>query len=191
MRTYVALLRGINVGKKRIKMADLIVIFESLGLTAVQTYIQSGNVIFNSELDEATLTELISKKISAHYGFDVPVILRSSSEFQKVLLNCPFSKDEIENAIALGAVGSYEAAYVSFLPHEITEQDFSNLTKYIEKDNLCAFYGREVYLLLSESIRTAKVAINLKRLGTEGTVRNFNTIKKIGEMLENIEEYDI
>ncbi len=188
METYVALLRGINVGKKRIKMADLVMIFESLGLTAVQTYIQSGNVIFNSELDEETLTELLSCRISLHYGFDVPVILRSSDQFRNALSNCPFTKDEIDNAIALGAVGRYEAVYVSFLPNEITEQDFSKLTKYIEKDNQCAFYGREVYLLLSESIRTAKVAINLKRIGAEGTIRNFNTIKKIGDMLENIEE---
>ncbi len=185
METYIALLRGINIGKKRVKMLDLVRIFESLGLKEVQTYIQSGNIIFNSELDEGTLVECLTDKIKAHYGFDVPVMLRTGEQFRKILVNCPFTKAEIEHATKLGITGEYEAAYVSFLPSEITEQEFSSLTKYIEKGNQCTYNKREVYLLLTESIRTAKVAIHLKRLGVEGTIRNFNTINKLMEILDN------
>lgn len=73
---YIALLRGINVGgKNMIKMADLKRTFEALGLGRVQTYIQSGNVLFDSDEEEKTLRDRIEREIEAVFGFSVSVIL--------------------------------------------------------------------------------------------------------------------
>lgn len=91
MTIFVALLRGINVGgHKRIKMADLKTMLESLGLNRVQTYIQSGNAVFESKEDEGSLSQRIEQEIQAVFGFDVPVILRTSQELATLIRNCPF-----------------------------------------------------------------------------------------------------
>ncbi|MEM5621630.1 DUF1697 domain-containing protein [Bacillus thuringiensis] len=77
MAIYIALLRGINVGgHKVIKMADLKRVFESIGLKQVKTYIQSGNIVFESEEDIKFLKERIQSEIKNVFGFDVPAALR-------------------------------------------------------------------------------------------------------------------
>ncbi|NNC48920.1 MAG: DUF1697 domain-containing protein [Flaviramulus sp.] len=94
MKTYIALLRGINVsGQKKILMAELREILSKSGLINVQTYIQSGNVIFESRESDTQKIELsIHKSIKTHFGFDVPVLVLSSKEFQKIFDDCPFSE---------------------------------------------------------------------------------------------------
>ena len=81
---YIALLRGINVGgQKRIKMIDLKIAFESLNFKNVKTYIQSGNVIFDSDsTDTIKLTNQIEKKISETFGFLVKTIIRTDEELR-------------------------------------------------------------------------------------------------------------
>lgn len=76
--TYVALLRGINVGgKNRVDMKQLKAVFEEEGMTSVRTYINSGNVIFGStERSKARLTEVLERAIARRLGFHVPVLLR-------------------------------------------------------------------------------------------------------------------
>ncbi|MGK7371429.1 MAG: DUF1697 domain-containing protein, partial [Candidatus Halalkalibacterium sp. M3_1C_030] len=78
MTRYIALLRGINVGgHRKIKMDDLKVMLDLAGLENISTYIQSGNVIFDTEInDRAKLSELISEQIKDTFGYDVPVIIR-------------------------------------------------------------------------------------------------------------------
>ena len=77
MKKFIALLRGINVsGQKKIKMSDLKLLFEDLGFQNVETYIQSGNVIFSSkEKSIKKLESKISSGIKSKYGFDVPVLV--------------------------------------------------------------------------------------------------------------------
>ncbi|HHD79080.1 MAG TPA: DUF1697 domain-containing protein, partial [Epsilonproteobacteria bacterium] len=82
MMRYISLLRGINVsGKKKIIMKDLKALYESLDFKDVITYIQSGNVIFESDEQESILIEKIEEAIEEHYGFDVPVQIRTISHF--------------------------------------------------------------------------------------------------------------
>jgi uncharacterized protein (DUF1697 family) len=81
MRTYIALLRGINVGRyKKVLMADLRALFESLGFKDVKTYIQSGNVVFKT-IEETNLARKIAEAIEAKYDFIVPVLVKNESEF--------------------------------------------------------------------------------------------------------------
>lgn len=85
MYNYISLLRGINVsGQKKISMPDLKALYESLDLKNVKTYIQSGNVVFQSENSNTIiLAEQIEKKILEKYQFDVPVIIRTPEEVKK------------------------------------------------------------------------------------------------------------
>ncbi len=89
--TYIALLRGINVsGHKSIKMVDLVKLFESLSFRNVKTYVQSGNVIFESpSVDTSTIAGKIEKKIKQTHGFSVDIIIRTSDEFEKLISRNP------------------------------------------------------------------------------------------------------
>ena len=93
MPTYISLLRGINVGgNNKIKMAELKTMYESLDFQNVETYIQSGNVIFDSKRkDRRTLKEAISEAIKTTFGFDVEVLLRNKEDFDWLLQNNPFA----------------------------------------------------------------------------------------------------
>src|SRR5918998_6339265 len=77
-KTYVALLRGINLGaRNKVSMSDLRALFESLGTEDVETYVQSGNVVFRSDDDPAMLTDAIQKRISSDLGLSVTVLVRT------------------------------------------------------------------------------------------------------------------
>lgn len=98
MKTYISMLRGINVsGKNRISMAALKAIYEELGLKNVVTYVQSGNVVFDTAGEDATeLERNIENAITRSLGFDVPVIVRDQSCFQRLLDGNPFTHQRNE-----------------------------------------------------------------------------------------------
>jgi uncharacterized protein (DUF1697 family) len=103
MNTSISMLRGINVsGKNRIMMAALKEVYLGLGFSNVVTYVQSGNVIFDSaEADAAELARTIEAAIKQSFGFDVPVILRDKSRFQQLLNNNPFTHARNEDPTKL------------------------------------------------------------------------------------------
>src|SRR4051812_42462160 len=100
MSTYVAMLRGVNVGAhNRIKMPALVQVFEDLGHTDVVTYIQSGNVVFRSRsTSEAPLLRAIEARIAADLGCDVSVLLRSRAELAAIVKANPFLKKKADTA---------------------------------------------------------------------------------------------
>ncbi|MFC2170469.1 DUF1697 domain-containing protein [Calditrichota bacterium] len=93
MSTYISMLRGINVsGQKKIKMVDLKKMYESLGFKRVVTYVQSGNVVFDSnEKDRTKIASLIEKQIVKSFGYSVPVFIRQPEDLSKIIKNTPFS----------------------------------------------------------------------------------------------------
>ena len=110
MGRYLSLLRGINVsGQKKIRMADLRGLYTSLGFTGVESYIQSGNVVFDSDLaDRVGLRRQIESAIEKQYGFSVRVILRTREELQRIIQDNPFLHDPAAPAVA------HAALYVCF-----------------------------------------------------------------------------
>ena len=98
MKKYISLLRGINVsGQKKIKMVDLKALYETLGFTDVLTYIQSGNVIFNSEIkDKFELIAKLEEAIQTRYGFYVPVQICTLNDLNDVLSNLPFKDINVD-----------------------------------------------------------------------------------------------
>lgn len=177
MAVYIALLRGINVGGKNIiRMEALKGALEELGLQNVQTYIQSGNVLFASPLEEAALVSRIEVKIKDTFGFPVPVILRTGEALKSILANCPFSSEE---AARISSVTGVESLYAAFFaqapPPELTAKLFALPA---DKDRYLLI-GRDMYLLLSQSIRESKLAATLQKAPAPPTVRNMNTLEKL------------
>src|SRR6266436_5469044 len=95
MPTYIAMLRGINVsGHKMIKMETLRLSFGALKLSNVQTYVQSGNVVFGvGNGSVAALSQEIERKILRDFGFSVPVFLRTAKELEQIIKDNPFLRE--------------------------------------------------------------------------------------------------
>lgn len=185
MTVYIALLRGINVGGKNIiKMAELKQVFESIGLYEVNTYIQSGNVLFKSGEAEEFLCDKIEREIEVAFGIPVKVILRTSTELEQIILNCPFSKDEVTEAEMLSKV---ESLYVALLKHNPLKEKIASIDVYRSESDKYRISGREVYLLFHHSIRNSKLANNLHKLNVPTTVRNWKTLSKLVDLAKNME----
>ena len=174
----VSLLRGINVsGQKKILMADLRDLFERLGFSQVATYIQSGNVVFESpESARDLLQKQIQDAIRADYGFTVPVELRSHRELTTVIAEYPFGE------IDLALEGSKIA--VTFLSEEPPAASLATLEQYVIAPDELVHRGREIYLRCPDGFGKAKLtnAILEKKLGVSATSRNWKTVLKLAEM---------
>jgi uncharacterized protein (DUF1697 family) len=177
MITFLALLRGINVGgHMRIKMADLKGLFEAIGFQGVQTYIQSGNVLFQTEApDAAALRMRIEQEIEARFGFQVPTILRTAAELEHVVAACPF---------AAGQLAEGESLYVYFLAEAPSEAGAAKLAASQSGVDEYRLIDREIYLLCRQSIRDSIFtnAFLEKRLGVPVTSRNWQVTAKLAEM---------
>jgi uncharacterized protein (DUF1697 family) len=177
MTIYIALLRGINVGgNNMIKMADLKRTLESIGLGRVQTYIQSGNVLFESIEDETQLRKKIESQIESVFGLTIPVIIRTAAELEWIVNNCPFSEETISEA---EASSEGECLYVSMLLEAPTREGLDKLHTYQNESEEYRLIGRELYLLFHNSIRNSKLANNLPKLGVHSTNRNWKTMNKL------------
>lgn len=185
MTVYISLLRGINAGGKNIiKMADLKRVFESIGLCEVKTYIQSGNVLFKSNEAEEPLRNKIEHEIEVVFGIPVKVILRTATELEQIILNCPFSEEEITEAETLSRV---ESLYVALLTDNPLEEKIECIDVYRSESDKYHIVGREVYLLFHHSIRNSKLANNLHKLSVPTTVRNWKTLSKLAELAKTME----
>ncbi len=174
----ISLLRGINVsGQKKILMADLKRLYEGLGFTQVTTYIQSGNVVFEtSDRRRKHLQNSIQSAIAAKYGFDVPVELRSRHDLQQVIANCPFAE------VDLVAEGSRVA--VAFLGDQPAASAVAKLAQHVHPPEKLVVMGREVYLHCPDGFGRTKLTNQMieKKLGTVATARNWKTVLKLCEL---------
>ncbi|WP_127137206.1 DUF1697 domain-containing protein [Flagellimonas oceanensis] len=173
--TYIALLRGINVsGQKKIKMADLRHILEDSDLKNVKTYIQSGNIVFDSDqVDKDILQEKIAATIHQHFGFDVPTLVIQKNDVEQILNANPFSEEAEENKLYYVLLKSH--------PKDDLVKQFNQLQFEHE-----GFHMTDscVYLFCKNGYGRAKLNNNLieKKLGVEATTRNHKTMSKLLEM---------
>ena len=175
MPTFISILRGINVsGQKSIKMIDLRVLYEGLGFTQVQTYIQSGNVVFEAEeLDRQKVISAIQIAISKKYGFDVPIQLRSKEEMKRIIDNLPFPGERQLNRL-----------FVTFLAEIPAHIPMDEIEKLKAADDEIAFKNREIYLYVPAGYGKSKLNNNSleRKLKVEATTRNWKTVNKLYEM---------
>lgn len=175
MKKHIALLRGINVGgHKKILMTDLKLLFESLGFTEVQTYIQSGNVVFASK-EENNLENKITEAIKTKFGFFVPILIKKASEMAKILSKCPFSEEKREKSYFILLKASPSKKDIELTTH------FSHINEefYILED--C------IYIYYREGAGKAKMGNNFfeKKLKVIATARNYRTMVKLLDMASN------
>ena len=171
MTKYIALLRAINVsGQKKIPMAELREILDKSGLQNVQTYIQSGNIIFNSSLTDKKNLELkIHEAIKSHFRFDVPVLVLKPQELKQFFDNCPFPQEKKENSYFMMLYTWANKTLVD----EISIVSYPNEAFFITDS--C------VYFYCSVSYGKAKMGNNFfeRKLKVTATARNYKTMVKL------------
>ena len=166
---YVAFLRAINVGGHAIiKMTDLKQMFESAGLQNVQTYIQSGNVIFESGEDEEALTKRIERQLEKAAEYKIHVFVRTMQEVQSIAEKAPFTPQ------------ADEIAYVTFLGKKPDRKSQQTLLSFKSEADDFAFKGRELFNLRRDREKSIFSGNFVEKiLKMPSTTRNLNTISKI------------
>ncbi|MGC6429925.1 MAG: DUF1697 domain-containing protein [Jejuia sp.] len=171
MTKYIALLRGINVsGQKKIPMAELRKILSEVGLENVQTYIQSGNVIFQSlETKKQVLTSKIQESIKACFGFEVPILVLKPEDLQQIFDSCPFPQEKKENSYFMMLYSEADDVLVE----EISKISYPN-EEFLITDSAVYFY-------CSVGYGKAKLGNNFfeRKLKVTATARNYNTMVKL------------
>jgi uncharacterized protein (DUF1697 family) len=170
---YVALLRGINLGKARqVGMPRLAELLAARGHENVRTHLRSGNVVLDSPLAEAELADDLSTAIEKEFGFAVPVVLRTGAELAAVVAGDPFATIATDPARYLVTFMGEppDAAAVDALPP-------AESGEYLIR-------GRELYLWLPDGIQKTPLASWKwdRLLGRPGTARNWNTVVRLAEL---------
>jgi uncharacterized protein (DUF1697 family) len=177
MNTFISMLRGINVsGQKKIRMAELSDLYKSLNLVDVETYVQSGNVVFNStEGDAAKLSELIEAQIEKVFGYAVPAFIRDASYFQHIIDGNPFLKEKNEDPAKL---------YVTFLYSVPSESRLSDLAIPTGEAAEFAIGDKEVFLFCPNGYGRTKLSNNFfeRKLDVPATTRNWKTVSALYKM---------
>jgi uncharacterized protein (DUF1697 family) len=176
---YLAFLRGINVGGNTlIKMDELALAFESLGLEDVKTVLASGNVLFKTaETDSIALARQIKAALESTFGFEMGVILRTGEEIQRLVSADPFKDVEVTPNTRLHVTFvSDETQSGLKVPYEPPEKVFRVLS----------IVGRDVCSVveLSPNHGTPDLMRFIeKAFGKKATTRTWNTITRIGKLL--------
>ncbi|MGZ4538895.1 MAG: DUF1697 domain-containing protein [Blastococcus sp.] len=170
---YVALLRGINVGRARqVDMPRLREVLTDRGHGAVRTHLRSGNVVLESPLREPELARELTAAIAAEFGMDVPVILRTAAELAAVLATDPF-----------GTIATDPSRYsVTFLPQAPAADLVAALPP--ADGGEYRVTGRELYLWLPGGLSNSPMGSWKwdRLLGVPGTNRNWNTVTRLAEL---------
>ena len=175
MATYVALLRGINLGShNKVAMPALRTLVEGLGYDDVSTYIQSGNVVLTTTESAAKVGSALQKAIAKEFGIDVAVVVRTRSQMKKVVDGNPYRKKAKD-------VGHLHVVYLAGKPAAAKVKALTNADW---GDDEVAVKGTEAYLHLPNGYGRAKLNNMLveKQLGVAGTARNWRTTTKLLEL---------
>ncbi len=172
MTRYVALLRAINVGGHIVKMDRLRALFGELGLTGVETFIASGNVLFEARVTAAPALEArIETHLAAALGYPVPTFLRSLAALAHIARDNPFD----------GADG--HAVYIGFLKTAPPAEAMSKLMSLESESHAFRVNGSEVYWLSRVRTSDSKISGSTfeHALGGPATFRNITTVQKLAE----------
>ena len=177
MKTYIVLLRGINVGgKNKLAMEDLVATLENAGARDVATYIQSGNAVFRSEDNDASLlSDRVRAAIEESHGFEPQVLVLGSEELERAVRSNPFPEAESDP----------KTLHLYFLGASPERPDLDGLEG-IKGDRERFVLGEDVfYLHAPDGIGRSKLAANAERLlGVPATARNWRTVRKVMDMVQ-------
>ncbi|MFD2602720.1 DUF1697 domain-containing protein [Flavobacterium suzhouense] len=182
MNRYLALLRGINVsGKNIIRMESLRTLMENNGFRSVKTYIQSGNVVFESdEKSKDKLKNNLSGLIKDEYGFDITVFIINKNELETSIDSNPFTEWREEEP------SGFKKLYVTFLSDIPTSENIEKLLQAPIGNDLIEIVDNILYFKLESKASDSKLSNNLieTKLKLKATTRNWNTTLKLLSMME-------
>ncbi len=184
IKTYISILRGINVGgQKSIKMSDLQTLYGKMGFTNVQTYIQSGNVIFcsNNDMQIASMQKQITQEIQNAFGFEVPVLVFEANDFEKIIKNNPYLQDANKDNNHLHLTFLSESQHENYLPQ---------IEKSTNQAEDFAIIGKAVYLYCPNGYSNCKWTNTFweRKLKCTATTRNLKTVQQLLQMAQNLEK---
>jgi uncharacterized protein (DUF1697 family) len=165
--SYVAMLRAVNVsGTGKLPMADLKAIGEACGFTRVHTFIASGNLLFECDLDEAAVSQRLATRIEAYFGKSVAVFVRTAAEMAAVTAANPFAAHPGNRVVAHFMAGSPTQAMIDAATGR-HEEDI-------------ALGTRELYIAYGDGMADSKLKLPAFR---DGTARNMNSVARIASLL--------
>ncbi len=177
MSKLISILRGINVGgKRKILMADLRTLYQELGFKNPQTYIQSGNVIFDytGKKKIAALESMIYTAIHEKYEFEVPVIVRTVKEIANAYTKNPFAIEDTP----------IEHLHLTFLKEVPKAEHLEQINTYDYSPDKFEIIGKNAYIYCDGKYHKSKLTNNFfeKKLKVAATTRNWKTVKKLLEL---------
>lgn len=176
MPRYIAFLRAINVGGHVVKMERLRGLFAELGFTQVETFIASGNVLFQTRsTNPSALEKKIEQRLREALGYEVATMLRTTAELSEIAAAKVFGTDETKDG----------SVYIAFLRSTPTKAAAETLTGHEGKVDEFRIRGREIYWLCRERFSDSKFSGKQfeKILGQPTTVRNSTTVRKLAAKL--------
>jgi len=178
MITYIALLRGINVGgHKKVAMADLREVVEELGFDEPRSLLQSGNLVFRGgKRATAQLEQLLEKEVEKRLGLQSDILVRTAEEWQTIVANNPFpdaAKRDPSHLLVMCLRDAPDKKAIEALQAAITGREIVQAS------------GREAYVVYPDGIGNSRLTHTLieKKLGTRGTARNWNTVLRLSALV--------
>ena len=175
MNGKIAMLRGINVGgKRKILMADLKSMCVKLGLKNVKTYIQSGNLIFNSDRKSEELQKELENAIAKKFGFDVPVIVKTGNELENSIENNPFLDENTE----------INQLHLTFLKEKPLKENLQKTLTFNYEPDKFKIDDQDIFIFCAGKYHKSKLTNNFfeKQLKVGATTRNWKTVLKLAEL---------
>ena len=174
MTSYVALLRGVNVGGRTLPMAELRDSFAVLGYDDVQTYIQSGNVVFKATASPTKIRTAVEERLTARFGPGISVVLRSGAQLADIIRHNPLMTDGRDPA----------KLHVTFLGSKPSKQRIDGLDARAFLPDEFRVKGGEVYVHCPDGYGRTKInnAFFERALAVVATTRNWNTVTKLAGM---------
>ena len=178
VNTFIALLRGVNVGGKNIlPMKALRNAMENAGFGNVRTYIQSGNIVFeSSEANRATLASQVSRCIKASHGFEPLTHILSAAQLRQAIEENPYASRDVEA----------NQVHFYFLERTPSQGVLEQAQQLAANEEECAIIGSVFYLFTPNGIGRSKLAARAeKTLGVAATARNLRSALKILNLAES------
>ncbi|MFV0591646.1 MAG: DUF1697 domain-containing protein [Draconibacterium sp.] len=183
MQTYISILRGINVsGKNLLKMAALKQALEQLKFEKVTTYIQSGNIVFQSpEENSERLAETIHHQIQKSFGYDVPTQVFTAKSWKQIIDNNPFVKDKTKDT------GFLHVTFLATKPEPFNNQEI--FIKKMEGEEI-QITSKAIHLYCPHGYGRTKLNNTFleTKLGVPATTRNWKTCLKLLEIADGLQQ---
>jgi uncharacterized protein (DUF1697 family) len=177
MMVYISLLRGVNVGGRKMLMAELKELYESLKFRQVTSYIQSGNIIFKSSNQKVEeLEKEIEGELYENYDFQVPIFIRKVNEFKKIIEDNPFSKEDLTKV------------YITFLKRKPENLSVNLIDDRKDESEKFQIREREIYLFLPQGYGRTKISNNFfeNRFKLKATTRNWRTVNRLYKLAKDL-----